>query len=72
VPVELCESDGSVGAALGAGIGAGFFKESAEAFSRREVLDTIIPEQGDLYNELYLRWKEVLDAHLEQAIFHGS
>jgi xylulokinase len=72
VPVELCESDGSVGAALGAGIGAGFFKESAEAFSRREVLDTIIPEQGDLYNELYLRWKEVLDAHLEQAIFHAG
>jgi xylulokinase len=72
VPVELCESDGSVGAALGAGIGVGFFKQSDEAFSRREVLDTIIPEQGDLYNELYLRWKEVLDAHLEQAIFHAS
>jgi xylulokinase len=72
VPVELCESDGSVGAALGAGIGAGFFKQSAEAFSRREVLDTIIPQQADLYNELYGRWKQVLDAHLEQAIFHGS
>jgi xylulokinase len=71
VPVELYESDGSVGAALGAGIGAGYFKQSSEAFSRREALDTIIPEQADLYNELYLRWKQVLDAHLEQAVFHG-
>ena len=72
VPVELYESDGSVGAALGAGIGVGFFKQSAEAFSRREVLDIIIPEQADLYNELYGRWKQVLDAHLEQAIFHSG
>src|SRR5215217_5198577 len=32
VPVELYESDGSAGAALGAGIGVGFFKQTAEAF----------------------------------------
>src|SRR5690606_23295763 len=34
VPVELYNSDGSVGAALGAGIGAGIFTSPAEAFSR--------------------------------------
>ena len=71
VPVELYESDGSVGAALGAGIGAGFFKESSEAFSRREVLDIVVPDKVDLYNELYQRWKAVLDQHLESLIFHG-
>ncbi len=68
VPVELYESDGSVGAALGAGIGAGFFKQSAEAFNRREVLDTIIPEKADLYNELYLRWKEYLTLALSKNL----
>ena len=72
VPVELYESDGSVGAALGAGIGVGYFKKTSEAFHKREALDTVIPDKADLYNELYNRWKQVLDAHLEQAIFHGS
>jgi len=71
VPVELYESDGSVGAALGAGIGAGYFKQSSEAFSKREVLDIIVPDKIDLYNELYIRWKAVLDGHLESLIFHG-
>ena len=71
VPVELYESDGSVGAALGAGIGAGYFKQSSEAFARREVLDIIVPDKTDLYNELYARWKAVLDGHLESLIFHG-
>jgi xylulokinase len=72
VPVELYESDGSVGAALGAGIGVGFFKQTSEAFHKREALDTIIPDKADLYNELYFRWKQVLDAYLEQAIFHSG
>ena len=72
VPVELYESDGSVGAALGAGIGVGFFKQTSEAFHKRAALDTIIPDKADLYNELYLRWKQVLDVHLEKMIFHGS
>lgn len=71
VPVELYESDGSAGAALGAGIGAGFFKQTAEAFSRRKVLDVIVPDKIDLYNELYARWKAVLDGHLESLMFHG-
>lgn len=60
VPVELYDNDGSVGAALGAGIGVGFFKQTSEAFSKREVLDTVIPENVDLYNELYERWKSYL------------
>ena len=72
VPVELYESDGSVGAALGAGIGVGFFKRSSEAFHKREVLDTIIPDKADLYNELYQRWKAILDQHLESLVFHGK
>lgn len=64
VPVELYECDGSIGAALGAGIGIGFYNDAAEAFSRREVLDTVIPNKADLYDELYVRWK----THLTLAL----
>ena len=67
VPVELYESDGSVGAALGAGIGAGFFKDPSEAFSRREVLDTVVPKKAALYDELYERWKQHLTLTLKPS-----
>src|SRR5688500_18429643 len=60
VPVELYDSDGSVGAALGAGIGAGVYKTGSEAFSKREVLSVVTPEKVDRYNELYQQWKEYL------------
>ena len=64
VPVELYESDGSVGAAIGAGIGSGFFNNAAEAFSKKEVLETVVPNNAALYDELYTRWKEYLDKAL--------
>lgn len=60
VPVELLNSDGSIGAALGAGIGAGIFKNEKEAFSSNEVLQLVEPVQADLYNELYEDWKQIL------------
>lgn len=60
VPVELYESDGSVGAAIGAGIGSGFFKNASEAFSKKEVLETVVPGNAALYDELYQRWKAYL------------
>ena len=63
VPVELHDSDGSVGAALGAGLGAGFFKDSSDAFSRREILNIIEPGDTAVYDELYEQWKEVLVKH---------
>ncbi|MCH5598215.1 FGGY-family carbohydrate kinase [Niabella ginsengisoli] len=34
VPIELYDCDGSVGAALGAGIGAGYFKKPSDAFEK--------------------------------------
>lgn len=60
VPVELYNCDGSVGAALGAGIGCGYFSNSNEAFQQREALSMIQPLQTTLYDELYEKWKEVL------------
>ena len=60
VPVELYENDGSVGAALGAGIGAKVFKDKNEAFSGLTKIKTIEPQNVDLYNDLYLTWKNSL------------
>jgi xylulokinase len=64
VPVQLYHNDGSVGAALGAGIGAGIYTNEAEAFSNMQVLQTIEPTDAGLYNTLYQQWNEVLMRHL--------
>jgi xylulokinase len=64
VPVELYETDGSVGAALGAGIGVGYFADPADAFRSREILSVITPTQTSLYEELYAKWKDALEKQL--------
>lgn len=60
VPVELYDNDGSVGAALGAGMGAGIYADRKEAFSGLKKQRTVEPAQVDLYNELYDKWKKSL------------
>lgn len=67
VPVELYEADGSVGAALGAGIGAGFFRQQGEAFRQRAVLNVVQPTAATLYNDLYAKWQQDLQRQLAQA-----
>ncbi len=64
VPVELYESDGSVGAALGAGIGAKIYKNKEEAFSGLTKIKTIEPTEKALYEELYANWKDSLSQKL--------
>ncbi|MEJ7587000.1 MAG: FGGY-family carbohydrate kinase [Ferruginibacter sp.] len=64
VPVELYDSDGSVGAAKGAGIGAGYYKNAAEAFTSSAALELVEPTMGVLYDELYTNWKQLLEARL--------
>ena len=60
--IELYDTDGSVGAAKGAGIGAGIYKDNNEAFASLDKLQVIEPKQADraAYAEAYARWKEVL------------
>lgn len=65
VAVELYQCDGSVGAALGAGIGAGFFKESDLA-GKMKTIKTIEPSQQNKYEELYQKWKTILEIHLQK------
>jgi xylulokinase len=60
--IELYETDGSVGAAKGAGMGAGIYKDHNEAFASLEKLQVIEPDlaRRDEYLAAYNRWKEVL------------
>ncbi|MGH2648264.1 MAG: xylulokinase, partial [Ginsengibacter sp.] len=65
VAVELYANDGSVGAALGAGVGAGIYKNFDEAFSNFKPLKKIEPNNTELYNALYKRWKKLLESYLQ-------
>ena len=60
--IELYDTDGSVGAAKGAGIGAGIYKDNNEAFATLEKLQVIEPDQANrsAYAEAYARWKDTL------------
>src|SRR5690606_16977134 len=60
VPVELYNNDGSVGAALGAGIGAGVFGKPKEAVRHRNMQKTVGPQIDSPYTSLYQEWKPVL------------
>ena len=64
--IELYDTDGSVGAAKGAGIGAGIYKDSNEAFSTLEKLQVIAPDAAkrDEYLNAYSAWKETLKKNL--------
>ncbi|OLY93357.1 xylulokinase [Cnuella takakiae] len=65
VPVELYPCDGSVGAALGAGIGAGIYQNENDAFRNIKPLELIAPgAQQERYEELYQQWKKLLLQHL--------
>ena len=59
VPVELYKNDGSVGAALGAGIGSKIFASPAEAFDKMEKIKVIEPS-GSKFEPVYQDWKELL------------
>lgn len=67
VPVELYESDGSVGAAVGAGIGAKAFASEQEAFSKMKRLQLIEPNRQNEYDALYSEWKKVLEMYLQKT-----
>ena len=61
--IELYDTDGSVGAAKGAGMGAGIYKDNNEAFSTLEKLEVIEPDvkNAAAYADAYGRWVEHLE-----------
>ena len=59
--IELYKTDGSVGAAYGAGIGAGVYKDSDDAFKTLKLIATEAPVADTAaYKEAYERWKAAL------------
>ena len=60
--IELCDTDGSVGAARGAGIGAGIYADNKEAFASLKKLQVIEPVAKDqpAYREAYERWRQLV------------
>ena len=64
--IELYDTDGSVGAAKGAGMGAGVYKDNKEAFATLDKLEVIEPKASDeqAYAEAYERWKQCLEKEI--------
>jgi len=59
IPLELYQTDGSWGAAIGAGIGSGYYTTET-AFEGIHPIQTINPDQHSDYPELYKKWKSIL------------
>ncbi len=61
--IELYETDGSVGAAKGAGMGAGIYKDHDDAFATLEKLQVIEPQPDrHAYTEAYAHWKSTMNS----------
>ncbi|RTL60446.1 MAG: carbohydrate kinase [Sphingobacteriales bacterium] len=64
VSVELYNGDGSVGAAIGAGIGAKVYSDPKQAFQNFKPIETVHPTNTALYDEGYQQWKQLLNKQL--------
>ena len=60
--IELYDTDGSVGAAKGAGMGVGIYKDHHEAFATLEKLAVVEPDlvHKAAYEDAYQRWLECM------------
>ncbi len=69
--VELYNTDGSQGAARGAGIGAGIYKSLDDAFVGLAPVKTIEPNEKlkAAYKQAYARWENILKHQLKREEF---
>ena len=61
--IHLYNTDGSIGAARGAGIGCGYYKSEKEAFKGLVAvweLQNLIRSKSSEYEEAYHKWKNLL------------
>jgi xylulokinase len=60
--LKLYETNGAQGAARGAGVGAGIYRDAAQAFSALKPVQSIEPDASkrDAYASAYARWEEAL------------
>ena len=61
--IELYDTDGALGAARGAGVGAEIYGSLEEAFENLKRIRVVEPKTGD-HQEAYLRW----EAHLKRSL----
>ena len=64
VPVELYNCDGSVGAAIGSGIGANIYRNAKEAFQLFKPQELIEPNMKNKYDEFYHQWLTQLNKQI--------
>jgi xylulokinase len=64
--VELYETNGAQGAARGAGVGAGVYKDAGQAFGTMKPVQSLDPDRSkaDAYAQAYGRWEEALQRSL--------
>ncbi len=62
IPLHLYNTDGSIGAARGAGIGCGYYKSPDEAFAGLRSVGVTEPDHKkiDLYEQSYIKWENLL------------
>jgi xylulokinase len=67
VDIEIYNTDGSQGAARGAGLGIGYYSSSDEAFPGLKLIEKLEtrPELVEKYNSAYGRWRKGLQLVLE-------
>lgn len=66
--IELYDTNGAVGAAKGAGMGAGVYRNNTEAFSTLEKIMVIEPDSKLVpkYEEAYAKWRRILEMYLTE------
>jgi xylulokinase len=66
VEIHLYNTDGSIGAARGAGIGCGYYKSSKEAFMGLKEVGITSPDKSktDIYESAYSAWNNCLKSAL--------
>ncbi|GAO41639.1 xylulokinase [Flavihumibacter petaseus] len=64
VPVTLYPADGSVGAALGAGIGCGYYPGIKDAFIHQQAIRTCTPDDAGNLETPYQEWLALLQKQL--------
>jgi xylulokinase len=67
--VELYRTDGSQGAARGAGLGAGIYANPEDAFEGLKAVRTIEPDAAlvPVYQAAYRRWGEILETEMKRC-----
>jgi xylulokinase len=63
ISIELYNTDGSIGAARGAGVGTGYYKTFGEAFDGLKKIKSFEPDglKTDTYAAVYKNWESSLN-----------